>query len=346
MKLKYCIIFSMILLVMFSLTAISASEDVDLISSEGNLSDEDMLQIPDIEETDANQASQNPENLMASDDECDLSVNVSVEKTYVGDKFNRKGSVINWTVTVKSNEGLARNAKVLVYFSNNMEYVSCNKTVGEYDPSTRIWEIGDLSDSQTESIVILTRLLSDGHFNLTANATTDSMDVNLLNNFAAKNTKSGTGNNGSNITVNSSDRSGSHHYDITTIIEPGGNEPNRHHHSESTENRTGSNGTSSGGGSNGNRGGGSSAGNGGSIYSQYRSNAGSAALKSLDPSNAADSASSILEGENSNSSNWISKYISAVIPPYDYTRIPILIFALFIVALVAVIGYDKLKAQK
>ena len=126
---------------------------------------------------------------------------VIVDKAYSGDKFNRAGSEINWTVTAEVIEGVARNAKVHVDFSSNMEYVSCNKTIGEYDPSTRIWDIGDLSGSQSATLIILTRLKSDGHFNLTANATTDSIDINLLNNAVTKNTKSGTGNNGSKLKI-------------------------------------------------------------------------------------------------------------------------------------------------
>ena len=72
----------MILLVLLSLTAISANEDADLYSSADDSSDGNMIQIQDKVETATNLTSMNPENVLVSDDECDLSVNVSVNKTY------------------------------------------------------------------------------------------------------------------------------------------------------------------------------------------------------------------------------------------------------------------------
>ena len=344
MKLKYCITFSVILIVLFSLTAISAGEDVDLYSSAEDSTDAYVLQIPEKGET-PNQTSSNPEIVLASDDNCDLAVNVSVDKAYSGDKFNRAGSEINWTVTAEVIEGVARNAKVHVDFSSNMEYVSCNKTIGEYDPSTRIWDIGDLSGSQSATLIILTRLKSDGHFNLTANATTDSIDINLLNNAVTKNTKSGTGNNGSNITQNSSVVNEAQHGPYIDPFEerPPIDDPIRDPHEEKG-NRSENNGINNGGGSNGNSNGWSSNGNGQSISSRYRSNTDSVAMKTLNPAIDGDSASSILGGGDSELSKWISKSISAVIPPYDYTRIPILILALFLLILAGIVGYDKLKS--
>ena len=327
----------MILLVLLSLTAISANEDADLYSSADDSSDGNMIQIQDKVETATNLTSMNPENVLVSDDECDLSVNVSVNKTYDGNKFNRAGSEINWTVTVNVIEGVAHNTKVHLNFSSNMEYVSCNKTIGEYDSRNHIWDIGDLSSSQPATLILLTRLKSDGHFNLNANATTDSVDVNLLNNVVNKFTKSGTGNNGSNITENSTDRAGAQHGNyLTTIVNPSPNDDRiRDPHLEKKEKPTEKNETKNNSGNNG---------KGKSISSRYQPKTDPVSLKTLNPSSAADSASSILGIEDEKSSNLISKHVSAIIPPYDYTRIPILIFALFILALAGITGYDKLKS--
>ncbi len=344
MKRKYFIRFSVILIVLFSITAISAGEDVDLYSSANDSSDGNVNQILDNVETDANPTSSNPENVLSADDECDLSVSISVEKTYDGNKFNRKGSEIPWNITVEVNEGVARNVKVQLNFSSNMEYVSCNKTIGEYDSSTRIWNIGDLSSSQPAVLTILTRLSSDGHFNCTADATTDSIDVNMSNNLASKFTKSGTGNNGSNITQNSTDKNAAQHGPhLTTIIKPGEDphiEPEKNKSKDGNSRNGRSNGVSSGGGSNG------VSSRGGYMSSRYRSDTESASSKTLNPFSTAKSASSILGLEDSKVLNWISKHISKVIPPYDYTRIPIIIFSLFLLVLVGIVGYDKLKSQK
>ena len=338
-KRKYCITFSVILLVLLSLTAISAEEDTDLYSSADDSSDGNMLQIQDEVETDSNPTSISQENVLASDDECDLSVNVNVNKTYDGDKFNRAGSEINWTVTVNVIEGVARNTKVHLNLSSNMEYVSCDKTIGEYDSSNCIWDIGDLSSSQPATLILLTRLKSDGHFNLIANATTDSVDVNLLNNVVNKFTKSGTGNNGSNITQNSTDRNGAQHGGyLTTIIEPSPNDEGIR--DNKTKKNRENNGNSNARGSNA----GGSNGNGESISPISQSKTDSISSKTLNPSSAVDSASSILGRDDSKSKNLISKHASAIIPPYDYTRIPILIFALLILALAGIVGYDKLKS--
>ena len=342
-KRKYCITFSVILLVLFSLTAISADEDADLYSSADDSSDGNMLQIQDKVETDTNPTSINQENVLASDDECDLSVNVSVDKSYDGNKFNRAGSEINWTVTVNVIEGVAHNTKVHLNFSSNMEYVSCNKTIGEYDSNNCIWDIGDFSSSQPATLILLTRLRSDGHFNLIANATTDSVDVNLLNNVVNKSTKSGTGNNGSNITENSTDRAGAQHGNyLTTIINPSPNDDRiRDPHPEERSKHNENNKTKKNGENNKTKKNGE---NNGNVESIYQSKTDSVTSKTLNPSSAVDSASSILEGEDSKSANLISKYVSDIIPPYDYTRIPILIFALLILALAGIVGYDKLKS--
>ena len=158
-----------------------------------------------------------------------------------------------------------------------------------------------------------------------------------MNNVVNKFTKSGTGNNGSNITENSTDRAGAQHGNyLTTIVNPSPNDDRiRDPHLEKKEKPTEKNETKNNSGNNG---------KGKSISSRYQPKTDPVSLKTLNPSSAADSASSILGIEDEKSSNLISKHVSAIIPPYDYTRIPILIFALFILALAGITGYDKLKS--
>lgn len=343
MKFKYCILFSVILIVLFSLTAISASEDVDFDCIAEDCSADDCFtedcSADDFSTENIDQVMENQENVQVSDEDCDLSVNISVEKAYDGNKYNHAGSEIPWTVTVGVNGEMARNTKVYLNFSNNMEYVSSEKTIGEYDSNSGIWNIGDLAGSQSAVLTIVTRLNADGKFFCTANATTESIDTNLSNNVFTMPTKSGTDKNGSNVTQSSADRTGAQHTQHSQSDSEGKYHIHREVSTGNEEGSRGSNGNSSDDSSNGNSSKYES--NGRNRFNSYSGV--SKESKALNPL-IADSASSILDGDHSKSQEGISKHISTIVPPYDYTRIPILICGLFFVALAAIVGYDKLKS--
>ena len=215
MKLRYFSLF-MVVLIVFSLGTVVASENVAFESSCLN----DTLAIDD--NCDSNGYSddrlsgsqgfwRHDSSNDVSDNATDLSVKIDVENVYVGNKFNREGYEIPWTITAKVTGEIAQNTNVYHTFSDNMEYVSHNTTIGEYNPVTGIWDIGDLSSSDNASLTILTKLKSNGEFTVTANATTDSADKELSNNFKSLYTKSGSSQESSNVTETSDDKGGANH---------------------------------------------------------------------------------------------------------------------------------------
>lgn len=312
MKLNYCFGVVTILIILVSLTAVVAGENV---SDDASLS----------------------ENTLNSEEACDLSVKVDVEKVMVENRYNVVGCEVPWNVTAKVSGGIAHNAKVKISLNGNFEYASHDTDDGVFDSKTLIWDIGDLDSSKSAFLSIITKIKVNGTFRLTASATCDSDDIDLSNNEVTVPTKSGVSKFGSNVTETSNDKSSVSHSDHYASSGKGG-----------VSQRISHDGKSSSGNSNG---------------------------KSSD-SNSQSASKSILNGENSvlnvvdsyfnfganplNSQNGISnstsaddsdkkinpfrKQVAPFLSAQDYKSTPIGIFALFLVVLLAIVGYDKIKS--
>lgn len=352
MKFKYCFTFTVILIILFSLTTVVASENVTV---------DDCLVVDDvIVELDENHES---ENEISSDIEsgADLSVKFYGENKQIWDAV----TVIDVPCTVVAylSSGIACNTKVqLAYdFDEVFQYSSYNVTMGTYDPTTKLWDVGDLSSSDNASLTIFTKFVPNGKFFsfacffLTANATSDSYDVDLSNNYQLGIFNLSAG----NVYIEDSDgKEGPQHSNhehsessssfIELIDDGGSSEDNLYSDSSDAQSNSQSNQNTN---SNSNEIVNYNSDNGLSFNSNI-------VLKEINQQNVLTTAISLTQDSLENSISEIfnfnpvpahkhsDKSLNSVgaIHAYDYTRIPILIFILFAVILIVIVGYDKVKS--
>lgn len=360
MKFKYCVTLTVILIVLFSLATVAASDNV---TDEESLAS-DVSVVEDLKDY-------KNQNILkgdsSSDEEVDLSVVISVENIYHDEKFNRAGYLVPWTITAKVSGATAHDVKIYEIMSGNMEYVKHNLTRGEFNPTTGIWDIGDLSSSDSVSLLIWTKLKEDGRFNLTVDGETTSNDMDLSNNHAFLKIKSGTGKKPSNTTKTSDqsggldgdDRPGSDSYNSFVVKEDdppyspgGGDDPSPSPQNPDKPSDEGGGGQETNHPSGGDENQGSDSGEGGSSDSngqnqQSESNSDSVA-KSTSP--ILQAVSETLESLNNlfnfndDSNDDRSPSVVKAIAAQDYTKLPFLIFAAFLILLMSFVGYDKIKS--
>lgn len=303
MKIKYLLTLMAIMIILISLSAVSASENItDTVS---------------IEDTSNSYSSVSEDTLnrqTGTAESVDLSVVVNATPSYVNGKYNTVGSEVPWTITVSAKGGTAHNTKILEVISNNLQYVSHSKTMGDYNPETKTWTIGDLKDSETASLTVITKLKSAGTYVNKVYAITDTKEKNLLNNFVITKMKTGSSKVTSSVTETSDDREGSQHtvhqasmggarfiiWDDETEEPQGGPDPQPDPHPY--QNGTGA--------------------------SQQNTVSKAVSLENI-----------LNPGNNQTGENF------SPLPAYDYAQIPIIIFTVFIIMLTALVGYDKIKSR-
>ena len=310
MKFNYCFTLTAILILLLSLTCVTASENTT-----GDISTPD--------------ESQFGQDMMSSNEKVDLSVNMDVKPSFVDNEYNKLGSEVPWTITVSAKGGTAHNTKVQGVFSINLGYISHNASIGSYNPDSGIWDIGDLESSHTASLTILTKLKTMGTFTTKVYATTDTYDANLLNNFYILSIKTGSSKITSNITQTSDDLNRAEHRihhassftsritdDEANSIPKDDTEPNQKLNPNPKPNQN---------------------------PNLENIN------KKINPLN--PTIYSLIS--NLNTKNFDSKNTSQNTPPnthgegldaYDYTKIPIIIFTLFLIIFFANVGYGKIKS--
>lgn len=126
------------------------------------------------------------DNTLTSDEKTDLSVDIDVVERKTDEGVNRKGSTVIWTVTAKAKNGTAYNTRASVEMSDNMELIAYRAESGSYNHESGIWDVGNLTSSKDTSLYIYTLLKDEGRFTLSVNATTDSNDPDLTNNYPSK----------------------------------------------------------------------------------------------------------------------------------------------------------------
>lgn len=325
MKFKNCFILAMLLIVLLSLTTVVASENAtDEVLQEDNSLDKLESSVP------AEQS---------ASDNVDLSVEMDVKLSKDNDQYNSAGSEVPWTITVKSSGGTAKNTVVRNVLSNNLGYVSHNESRGTYNPSNGIWNVGDLKSSDSATLTIWTKLKVNGTYMNKVYATSDSSDKNMLNNFVILSIKTGSSKITSNITETTDDEDGpSHNPHYRSMIEdrladepgptvpdnkpdpvkpdpvkPGGEEDSNKPSDEQAQNP---------------------------VEKNMLDNLGSYIRPIFEWALNSDDENSTSKGNPSDSHGDAVK-------AFDYTKVPILIFLVFILALFAVVAYDKVnnKAQ-
>ena len=397
MKSKYFFALILILTILFSLGTVVASENIDFNTTHSNDAylAIDIINYQDFTALDTNsddaQDSISDMNIGSSDnqisldddlnnqkidkkspireastdssaDGVDLSVDMElgdVEKNITG--FNKITFYIPLIITAKVSNGTAYNTKVNISMPENFEYVTHNKTIGEYNPESGIWTIGDFDASGEASLTIFTKLNTKGTFVISVNATTDSNDVNLTNNALDCNIEASTKIT-SHTTRTSADSGGPQHdihqgssstggFIVNDTDSPNGGSDSGGNGGSNTNGNVGS-ASSANGNSNGN--GGSSFGansasgtdNGASssanpMLKRVNSNIFSSTVNLI-----SDAVSGIFnQNDNSNNNDSNNSLVSvAAKSVYDYTQVPILIFGLFLVVLLGMLAYDKVKS--
>lgn len=323
MKKDYYFAAVAIIIIIFSITAVAANENItdEVTSPKQNsvILDED----------------QNSPN----EDTTDLSVEVEVNNVYVGNKYNTAGSEVPWNVTARVSHGTAYNAKVKITLNGNFEYSSHNARDGQFDSQTLIWDIGDLDNSTSAFLSIVTKIKVNGTFRLTAQATSDSNDIDLSNNEEMVPIKTGVSKFGSNETETTADKSENDHNNHYASSANVGIADRVIQNNQSTSAHTNKKSSNSKGESHDNSNSNSENKNEttGSVASYSKST-----LKVFDIEKVL---SNPLSDEESNlSENPLKKWVSPFLYTQDYKSIPTGIFALFLVLLMAIVGYDKIKS--
>lgn len=318
MRLECCFALVVALLVLLSLSCVAASEN----ATDGLSLNNDGSDVLDAADAD--------ENILSSNGDVDLSVKMNVESSCIDGIYNSVGSEVPWTITVTAKGGTARNTQVREVLSPNMGYVSHNATMGTYDYSRGIWHVGDLASSGKASLTIVTKLNRVGTYLVKSYATSDSTDWNMIDNFAFLSIKTGSPKSTSNITETSDDRAGpSHNPHYASMINDrlrddsdnskDSSPDDKKKKEDKEEEKIQDNGGYGG-------------------YSQLKSQSVAKSVIDLNDSN-----SSADLNYSSDSKAGSSGMHADAILPYDYTKVPIIILALFLVILFGIAVFDKLK---
>lgn len=366
MKCKFYFALIWVLIILFSLASVSASENLTSNASPEDAMTIDMVDSQILLDEDLNSQPYKSQNALSNENEdnVDLSVWIDVENAYHDNEYNRAGFDVPWTITVNATGGTAHNAKIYGTFSDNLKYMIHNASMGTFDPNTGIWNIGNLSDT-TATLTILTKLKEDGKYVITATATTDSNDIDTSNNYLMLYIRTGSSKITSNITQTSDDQQGAGHNihqgsagnSGFVIIEEEYDDPADDSHEEKTptkrrpgrsENHDSSSGSDTGGKSQSR------------VQGKIDSNndkINPVIKKTFDPivqttksiTNSISNSirnlfnpTSILNDDGSNSN--VSKETIKAIRANDYTTIPLIIFGLFLVILLPIAAYDKIKS--
>ena len=331
MKFRYLALLA-IFIILFSLGTAVACENItdDALASD---SAQDIL---------------NDESSVDDQDGVDLSVRLDVENVYQGKDYNLPGSEVPWTVTVTASGGVAENTKVKGIFTGNLEYHSHEANVGEYDSASGIWDIGDLEGSKIATLKIITKLGEGEKFTFNVTATTDSADADDTNNFDSLHIKSGYGKKTGNTTETTDDKNKIPHTEHQlsqgkTGFRQTDNNPSKTN-SKSKDGKSKSKDDKS-----------KSNDNKGKFNSPNGNEAAGSATKSTFStvsgifSSATDSIDEVINSTSTANNESTAENKSFKIhvdgsPVYDYTIIPILIFAAFLVILCAIVGYDRIKS--
>ncbi|WP_458403204.1 DUF11 domain-containing protein [Methanobrevibacter sp.] len=374
---KYRYLFALILIIttLFLIGSTSAIEDADFnatASDEGQISLDSYVN-PEVEES-LNSPS-DIETEMLTAENCDLSVDAElgdIKKTTFG--INEISFDVPLIITAKATGGTAKDVKVHLIIPDEFEFVSYDTDIGFYSSATGIWNIGDLDDHA--KLTIFTKINQKGKYLISANSTTTSDDADLTNNYIGCNIEV-TSKISSNVTRTSADRSAPQHtshyastakgayrgYSGEDIPKPDKTDPQQPINEETDPNKNeetdpGTNeesypnkneetgGNEQGGQTNNNNNGAGqgSTQQGGSGSSNVLKKGISTSLVSNVFNSLSNTISNILNPDSTpNLDRYSPSRIFKAIQANNYTIIPIMIFALFLVMMAGSYAYEKIR---
>ncbi|WP_405290226.1 hypothetical protein [Methanobrevibacter sp.] len=361
MKYKYLFAVLLILTTLFLLGSAAAGETVnpDANSTENAyLSVDD--EIPSVDssryisistEDKLNDNTDNPANDSA--DNVDLSVDIKlgdVKKNTFG--INQIRFDVPLIITAKANDGIAKNAKVILNMPEDVKFVSYDSNIGFYDHETGIWTIGDLNSAKDARLTIFTSISKKGNYLIYINSTTDSNDTYLANNYLECNIEV-TSKITSNVTITSEDKNSPQHTTHYGSMAKGinrpdfaDNTPEQNENSPSTDpNKETNNQSPHQGEDEGQRDNNPEGGIEGpqeesssnTVSKEITTNTITNVVRSIQ-----DTIGNILNSSSSSDLFDTSRIVKAI-RSNDYITIPILIFALFLIGLIGEFAYEKIK---
>jgi uncharacterized repeat protein (TIGR01451 family) len=119
-------------------------------------------------------------------------VNLTITKSVNVTGNVGQGQLVTYTIVV-TNHGPdnATGLSVTDLLDSRLVYVNSSATVSSYDPSTGLWNIGNLSVGQSETLYIIVRINGTGNIMNIANATVNQFNIG----------NNGTNGNGTNLNV-------------------------------------------------------------------------------------------------------------------------------------------------
>ena len=127
---------------------------------------------------DPNEANNRGKNSTTVDPEADLviTVNPSATKVTVGDKVEYEITVVN------NGPDSATNTRAYIHVPDSLKLIGFKPSKGTYDPTTGIWNIGDLAPGEKVTLILQTEALKSGIVVVKGNVTSDTYDPNTSNN--------------------------------------------------------------------------------------------------------------------------------------------------------------------
>ena len=279
-------------------------------------------------------------------------------------------------ITVSVNNGTAHNVKVYNNIPDDFIYLSSDATTGKYDVESGIWDIGDVDSTSNATLTILVKLEKRGTFFIFVNATTDSNDIDLSNNDLEC-TITADMRILSNTTRTSANQGGANHGPrgnnhgpkfINRVDETASNQNQESGNGEGSNTNNGENnnngeGSNTNNGENNNNGEGTNTNNGENNNNRENNNNGEGSntnnresdnsetvtaglAKSTRSLNYAisETLASLSSLFNPNSTDYnLTPDVVKAISAQDYTKIPILIFIVFLIVVLCLVAYGKIK---
>lgn len=134
-------------------------------TNDKKLSDSQSDSSKDTQDTDDN----NTDN---GSDKCNLII------TKKGNEKVKVGDTVEWTIEVKNSLNTAENISVDEFLPQNFEFKSAKASKGNYAVEIANWDIGNLKENESATLVIKAQALKAGNFTNVANLTTDSDNIN------------------------------------------------------------------------------------------------------------------------------------------------------------------------